>query len=230
MLVATGAGTAAWGTDATGLTSLGVDNITIDGATVTSDTGTISFNDDHLVTGGSIYNGTETFKFHTNCFPLVDGTYSITGTLKIALPSSGWPNSHLGFKILGYQYGSGVWEVTIGGFARSSISDWQGYYAFVHGKPPFTSVRVGFDGTHPCILLGTTSTVWEIPVASISVMAFGVPDTFASGWSYAILTDESGISGIHAVPLSGAPSPTAANQVLVATAAGYTGWTTTLSG
>ena len=106
LLVATGAGTAAWGTDATGLTSLGVDNITIDGATVTSDTGTINFNDDHLVTGGSIYNGTETFKFHTNCFPLVDGTYSITGTLKIALPSSGWPNSHLGFKILGYQYRS----------------------------------------------------------------------------------------------------------------------------
>jgi len=127
-------------------------------------------------------------------------THSITGTLKINLPSS-WNNVRYRFEMRGYAYSNnfnhyGSWRYVGSGFAYSPDSRWylQGGH-FLEGNPYFNQVRYTHDGSRCCILLGNTTTTWTdyttFPVIiDIDVITDG--PISRDGWSFEVLTSEDG--------------------------------------
>jgi hypothetical protein len=88
----------------------------------------------------------------------------IRGILKITLPFAGWPSTMLQLKIATFAYqfrGSGFIEVS--GYPWAGSLSWFSTSATVF-RQVFPSdikrVRFGFDGTHCCILIGDTDTLW----------------------------------------------------------------------
>lgn len=128
-----------------------------------------------------------------------------TGTLKIRMPKT-WTGEMMVVKIKGYDYqpSNGEWEVTIGGYSYTGTPAWVNTSYTVTGRPPFTSVRLGHDGTGLCILLGTTTTTW-------TYTSFVVSEVFApfvgwgSGWSYTWLSSEAGITNLVNATEAGGP-------------------------
>ena len=133
-----------------------------------------------------------------------DSSASKVGTLKITLPKS-WTNAMLRMDIKGfdYTYMASNWNATISGYTYSAGSSWYNSGVTLNGTPPFTSVRLGHDGTNCCILLGTTSTTWAFPQIEISDLQAGNDHTgWDTGWDMAFITDETGItiSPTHGTP------------------------------
>jgi hypothetical protein len=120
------------------------------------------------------------------------------GTLKITLPKLG-SATMMRIQIIGYQfsatYGRYAWECIVGGynpnattFAYSSVE--------TRGEPPFTQVRLADDGVSNCILLGDLTTRWYYPKIVVQHMIAGHNNTtgWETGWSMAVIDDETGIT------------------------------------
>lgn len=247
ILVSTGDKTAAWVTE---LTSLTVDDITIDGAVISSDTGEISFDDDDITTTGDIsadslesvnatmYTGGTATGYAGLLSSDSEGTASVTGTCVIDLPG-GFQNTMLSLRIFGYNYtiSSGVWSVIVGGYTYTTAGTWYNKHASIEGNPPFTSIRLGWNGntSRACIMLGTTTTSWTYPAIYLESMiaSHGNDESYQSGWGINFYTDESNFesqSG-YGDPLSvttyqNFPSPTSGDtgKVLTATGEGTAAW------
>ena len=143
---------------------------------------------------------------------------SHTDTLKILLPvSQRWSYTLMHVRITGYDFSSsGAWVVDIGGYNSDAAGgEWTDTSATITGNPPFTAVRLGDDGTQNCILLGTTSTVWQDPSFSVDIWTTlnGATTSWSSGWSYTFLSSEAGIT------VSGSPVTTNSTGAMILTAA-----------
>ncbi|SFM08980.1 tail fiber domain-containing protein [Pelosinus propionicus] len=121
-----------------------------------------------------------------------------TGTIKITLPQT-WTNTMFTIKLQGHLHtASGSWEATLNGFVSITSSSWVNSGAVLSPNCPFTSVRFAHDGTHCCILLGTTSTTWLQPKINITDVFtyFTSTGLYSSGWDISLITDETGITGV----------------------------------
>jgi hypothetical protein len=122
-----------------------------------------------------------------------------TGTIKVTLPTS-WNTNMSRIVLRGYDFtaNTGAWEVVVGGYSYATTPGWYSTSAQINGRPPFTTVRVGHDGTKLVILLGTTTTVvsyFSLHVAEVlSHQGTVMPTT---GWSISQITDETGIASIQ---------------------------------
>ncbi|OMC63977.1 hypothetical protein BK125_30685 [Paenibacillus odorifer] len=127
-----------------------------------------------------------------------------TGTLKITLPV-GWNAAMMSIKITGYDYSSrGAWEILVGGYNFNT--GWMNYSASVtSGSLPFSSVRLAYDGSKCCILLGTITTVWKYPNVEVTeVLASHNGATGLGGaWAMGVITTETEITNIVNAPLVG---------------------------
>ncbi|MDR0284735.1 MAG: DUF859 domain-containing protein [Propionibacteriaceae bacterium] len=96
---------------------------------------------------------------------------SMTGVLKLALPVA-WNSTMMVLAIRGFNYSANsAWTITIGGYnySNAASSAWTNTSVMVHGSPPCgTTVRLAYDGTACCVLLGTTTTVWSYPGLSVA--------------------------------------------------------------
>jgi hypothetical protein len=120
----------------------------------------------------------------------------VTGTLKITLPF-GWSNTTLLFKImLSFIYGTPSVELTVTG-SNVSYGPWNNASATALGPIPGNSVRLAYDGTNCCILIGTLSTQWDWPTVLVKevVATYDNVDAWDTGWSIAIVNSEQGLSG-----------------------------------
>jgi len=147
-----------------------------------------------LAVSGAIEN-VASANYYRSVLSYYIGASTQTGTLDIKLPTAVYNNDALlSVEIRGYDFAStyGAWDVLVsfqpGGGAGTT--------AVIRGRAPFTSVRVGYDGTHNVILLGTTSTVWTYDTVEVSdVMPTWVTTGgWGTGWAGALLTRESGIT------------------------------------
>lgn len=128
---------------------------------------------------------------------------TVTGTLKILLPA-GWLNSFIDLDIAGYNHSTNatIWEAKMSGQNANTTSTWLATAATLSPNCPFSSVRFGYDSTAAkcCILLGTTSTVWQYPKVVVDAMVGHTsPSSYGSGWSISVITDETGIT-VSATP------------------------------
>lgn len=115
------------------------------------------------------------------------------GTIKINLPSA-WADSMIKIKIEGYDLNTNGFEIEVAGHCLTNKS-WTEYSARVNGISPFSSVRVGYDATNPCILLGTLTTNLSYPKLVVSCMNGHIGwDVPVTGWTISLITSEAGIT------------------------------------
>jgi hypothetical protein len=256
VLQCTSANNASWSTDVTGLTSLIVDNITINGAVISSDTGSISFSDENLSTTGTLGCGAFTASSTTQTYATMytdgsatgysglysyEGGASVTGTCVIDLPN-GFQDTLMALRILGYNYtSSGGWGLIIGGYPYTGTGKWLQHHASIQGNPPFTDVRLGWNGntSKACIMLGTTSSSWSYPTIHLESMVAGLlaETSYQSGWAINFYTSETNFVSqpgyfdpVTVEVYRDLKSPTASGQIPVANSVGGdVTWTTSLT-
>nr|WP_092069568.1 tail fiber domain-containing protein [Dendrosporobacter quercicolus]NSL47519.1 tail fiber domain-containing protein [Dendrosporobacter quercicolus DSM 1736]SDL92642.1 Chaperone of endosialidase [Dendrosporobacter quercicolus] len=151
--------------------------------------------DTKLSKSNLVPSGIATYHYRDVCAYYYGGV-SITGTLKIVLPTS-WTGTMLKIVIDGLDRGVGrsMWSVELGG--RIEVAgNWAFATATLSQGCPFTDIRFGHDGTKCCILLGTISTIWNTAKVIISDVFAGqeASAAFGSGWGMGIITDEKGIA------------------------------------
>lgn len=142
-------------------------------------------------------NQTSTYGYHYRDvagYSTQNAGANTTGTLKITLPVS-WTNTLLNITIKGYEHRAGSnWFVEVSGFNTPPV--WSQPSVTLSPNCPFTSVRFAHDGAKCCILLGTTSTVWQYPqiVVSDVYASYIGGNLFGTGWGMAFITSETGIT------------------------------------
>ena len=127
---------------------------------------------------------------------------SVIGTVKITLPF-GWNNGMNVYKIMIYEYnGRGASEITVSGYNYYSGSAWHNYTTQVNGAFE-GAIRLGYDGSRCCILLGDTSYNWNYPQIYVHQVfsGFGGNNSDIDGaYSISIITSETGLSSVTSVP------------------------------
>ena len=147
---------------------------------------------------GALVNSTATMNHYRNVLTTYLGNGGQTGTLKIVLPKPA--NTMIDITIKGYDYsGIGAWEARVSGYVYSGSGG--GWYAAnnkaqIIGSAPFSQIRIGYDGSKPVILLGTTSTAWSygsVEVSDVTTTFNNIVD-WGTGWSASLISSETGLS------------------------------------
>lgn len=131
----------------------------------------------------------------------VNGTAGVTGAIKITLPAVA--NGFLDFVIDGFNnyspsYSSRQpWQARICCSISSSGASFSPseQSAMITPNAPFQSIRLGSDGTNLCILLGTTSTMWNYPTVRISELRT-TSESLTTNFTISLLTTENGFTVI----------------------------------
>ncbi len=145
-------------------------------------------------------------RHYRNVVEYTENAVSVTGTIKITLPSAKLNSTTMmNITIRGYDYSAsgGAWEVNVSGYNYTDGA-WYNPSSQIRGNAPFTTVRLANDGTSKVILLGTTSTNWAYPqiVVSDFIAAFNNTTDWAAGWSASRITSEAGIAGFASMTTS----------------------------
>ena len=174
----------------------GTANITVADATKLPLTG-------GLVTGPIVRNanGVKTYDQVLNK-SVAGGGATITGTLKIVLPV-GYNDTMMKLRVSIFDYASNRsnTELLIAGYNYAVTPAWNNVSATTNGGLTTAmgqNVRFAHDGTKNCILIGTTSSVWNYPSISISDVQLSFGGGQAAGWDSAwdasIVTSETGLT------------------------------------
>ena len=120
------------------------------------------------------------------------------GIIKITLPT-GWSATMMGIEIDVYQYSSniGYSKILVGGYNYNGSSAWINTSVSILGSYDY-KVRLGYDGSKCCILLGTTTYNWHYPKVVVRNVMSGYTGYMAlnGDWSTSLITTESGLSSI----------------------------------
>ena len=132
---------------------------------------------------------------------LSSGNGTHIGTLKITVPF-GWSDSLLSLEVFGFAIFAN-WTAHVSGNPKSS--GWGYAQARRSTNAPFDQVRLGYDGTNLCILLGQTTTAWGDGVVLLQqVIDRNRGSLPTTGWVIETITDETGITQILDVPVQSA--------------------------
>lgn len=122
---------------------------------------------------------------------------SAKGIIKIILPA-GWSTSMMGIEIDVYDYSSnGYSKVLVGGYNYTTPS-WYNTSVSVLGSCSYR-VRLGYDGSKCCILLGTTDYNWHYTKVVVRNVMSGYSgyNSLSGAWSISFITTETGLSNIN---------------------------------
>ena len=120
----------------------------------------------------------------------------VTGIIKISLPS-GWSAAMMGIEIDVYDYSRNAYsKVLVGGYNYATPA-WYNTSVSILGNHGY-NVRLGYDGSKCCILLGSTTYVWYYPKVVVrNVMsAYSGYMSLNGTWNTSVITTESGLSSI----------------------------------
>lgn len=127
---------------------------------------------------------------------------SVTGTLKIKLPV-GLNNTMMSFNVTIFNYSdAGSTTFNVSGYNHSTGWLSATVTSNDHSLAQYgNTVRLAFDGTNACLLIGITGTVWQYPKVSITNVVLGHTGAVDAGWTSgtwtaSFLTSEAGITGI----------------------------------
>lgn len=127
---------------------------------------------------------------------------SVTGTMKIRLPVS-WTNTMGVYKIMLYEYnGRGSSEITVSFYNYSNSQSYYNYSYQLNGAFE-GDVRIAYDGSKCCILLGNTSYTWNYPKVYVHQIFGGQnisANYFDTNFNISIITSEAGLSKVTSIP------------------------------
>lgn len=164
---------------------------------VTRATSAITLTGDTTINGSSYISGTIASKDYyqvDNLGEYVNRRDSVTGMVVITLPQVGAKYDMLDIKIYVYEYNSnGASEILIGGHNWNNA--WYNTSYSVEGNYS-KSVRLAYDGTNYCIVLGEINSTWNYPQIYLKHIFTGYGSTNAAAYSsrasFALKTSESG--------------------------------------
>lgn len=120
------------------------------------------------------------------------------GIIKITLPT-GWSATMMGIEIDVYQYAAniGYSKILVGGYNYNGSSAWINTSVSILGSYDY-KVRLGYDGSKCCILLGSTTYNWHYPKVVVRNIMSGYTGYMAlnGDWSTSFITTEAGLSAI----------------------------------
>lgn len=120
------------------------------------------------------------------------------GIIKITLPT-GWSATMMGIEIDVYQYAGniGYSKILVGGYNYNGSSAWINTSVSILGSYDY-KVRLGYDGSKCCILLGTTTYNWHYPKVVVRNVMSGYTGYMAldGTWSTSLITTESGLDKV----------------------------------
>jgi hypothetical protein len=161
-----------------------------------------------VVPAGALISGSSSSGLYTynDVISYYNASHPVTGAVKFTFPVTmsginSMVNLHItGFDYAGGQVGKTEWSAHVSFHLNTTFiapSVW------TEGFTPFSSVRLAFDGTKACLLLGTTATVWSYPAIVIDkvVVSYTNADKWATGWGSALVTSEAGYTSIVNVPI-----------------------------
>ena len=119
------------------------------------------------------------------------------GIIKITLPT-GWSTTMMGIEIDVYQYAGdiGYSKILVGGYNYATQA-WYNTSVSILGSYDY-KVRLGYDGSKCCILLGTTTYNWHYPKVVVRNVMSGYTGYMAldGTWSTSLITTESGLDKV----------------------------------
>ena len=135
-------------------------------------------------------------------FSDVAGSYlgnSATGIIKIKLPNTTSNMVMMTLRIMLYEYNtdSGK-EIIVSGYTYQD-GNWYNYRASAIGGIMSKAIRLAYDGTNFCVLIGATNSSWPyttVQLADIYSSYGAQPET---GYAISLITSESGLSNIKTV-------------------------------
>lgn len=122
---------------------------------------------------------------------------SINGIIKIILPT-GWSSAMMGIEIDVYDYSSnGYSKVLVGGY-NYTTPEWYNMSVSVLGSCSYR-VRLGYDGSKCCILLGAANHTWHYPKVAVRnvISGFSGYASLGGDWSISFVTTETGLTNIN---------------------------------
>lgn len=136
----------------------------------------------------------------------VSTSFNITGTLKITMPF-GWNSTMMTVEISIFSYNrhSNSKYIVSGYNYNSTSSEWYNEGASVFGTYK-GAVRLAYDGSKCCILIGTTDSIWHYPrvtIDKVTIHYYGYTATWEKGWEISFITDESNITSIKTITTNG---------------------------
>lgn len=120
----------------------------------------------------------------------------VTGIIKISLPTS-WSAAMMGIEIDVYDYsGQGYSKILVGGYNYTSPG-WYNTSVSILGSHRY-NVRLGYDGSKCCILLGSTTYKWYYPKVVVRNVMSGFSGYMSlnGDWTTSVITSEVGLSSI----------------------------------
>lgn len=129
------------------------------------------------------------------------GIVSTVGIIKVDLGVS-WSDTMGRYSIKGYDHSSttGGWEVVVSGQNSTAAGgSWVNTLYEIYGNTPFTTVRVGHDGTHCVLLFGVTTTAlpYEIVVFDSAQIGFAGETPFRDATqAITVVTTETGLTSL----------------------------------
>jgi|GEM_PF-5039412 len=121
----------------------------------------------------------------------------VTGAIKITIPTGLTSEVMLKMRIEGYVYATAdSWTLNIEAHLNNRGTEWNRVKTLLTPNAAVNGVRFGHDGTCLCILLGTTTTVWNYPKINIAELMVGyvAVASFPSKLDISLITDETGIT------------------------------------
>lgn len=137
------------------------------------------------------FNSNSTARHFENVAFYENNSSSYTGTIKIKLPNTTSNNVMLTARIIIFDYNanSGC-ELLVSGY---TYNDGKWYQGAANPLGTFTKgVRLAYDGTNYCILLGTTSSTWNYSKIILADIYSGYTLQPSTGYSISLITSESG--------------------------------------
>jgi len=149
----------------------------------------------------------------------------VTGAIKITIPTGLTSEAMLKMRIEGYVYTTAEgWTLNIESHLNNQGTAWNRVKALLTPNAAINGLRFGHDGTNLCILLGTTTTVWNYPKINIAELMVGyvAVASFPSKLDISLITDETGISFTAGTvkTLATLESPSFTGQALVTSTSG----------
>lgn len=184
-------------------------------------TDAMTLNTDQTITANKTFNNglsARGNRFNDYLAYYENSNSSVTGTICITLPN-GWASSMNTYEIYVYEYDSryGGSKILVSGYNYNG-GYWANHKASIEGSYN-KSIRLAYNGTKCCILLGNTSTVWGYPFVCLRSVytSHSNAGKWQTGYSISLITSESGYSAIATPALADAHFNNAVinnNQVL----------------
>lgn len=122
---------------------------------------------------------------------------AVSGTLKIKIPNLTSAAVVLTLEGITMTNPLKTWTIKIGFYTPKSTGfTYSADSVIVNGIPPFSDIRLVYDGTNAFLLLGNTSTAWSNTVigGSVDTTWSGYSLDSSIGWEASIITDETGLT------------------------------------